>query len=191
MNDAPHNHFAARATAQWNADNARDDARDKLYGRPTFTTGRARFYIPGLAGFGGLLGLAIGAIAAHERGMTSMEGAISGGVAGFLSFLVLSFALKFFFLGIGLGWTGFKTVLGTVTGLGSGYMSSGIFGGLPRATARGGLIGGALGAAIALWLGEPLGEAALRVASVGAAAGAGWRLLRLTMSVLKRGEGPR
>lgn len=191
MNDAPHNHLAARVTAQWNADNARDDARDKLYGRPTFTTGRARFYIPGWAGFGGLLGAAIGAIAAHDRGMTATEGAISGGAAGFLSFLALSLALKFFFMGIGLGWAGIKTGLGAVTGFGGGFMTPGILGGLPRATARGGFIGGALGAALALWLGEPVGDAALRVASVGAAAGAGFRSLRLAMSILKRDEGPR
>lgn len=191
MNDAPHNHFAARATAQWNADNTRDDARDKLYGRPTFTTGRARFYIPGWAGFGGLMGAAIGSIAAHERGMTAMEGAISGGAAGFLSFLALSLSLKFFFMGVGLGWTGLKTALGALLWGGGGFMTSGIFGGLPRATARGGFIGGALGAAIALWLGEPMGDAAMRVASIGAVAGAGWRLLRLTMSILKRDEGPR
>lgn len=189
--DAPHNHYAARFTQQVISDTVHREANERIYGRPTWGTGRSRFYIPGWAGFGGLLGAAIGAISSHDRGISSMEGAISGGIAGFVSFLVLSFALGFFFKGIGLGWTGFKTVLGTFTGLGGIWASSGILGGLPRATARGGAIGGALGMVLALWLNEPVGDAALRVGSCGAAIGAGWRLIRLTRSVLRRGEGPR
>ncbi|MDI1226890.1 MAG: hypothetical protein PSY14_04310 [bacterium] len=189
--DAPHNHYAARFTQQVISDSVNQQANERIYGRSTWGTGRSRFYIPGWAGFGGLLGAALGAIAAHDRGMSSMEGAISGGIAGFVSLLVLSFVLGFFFKGLSLGWTGVKTVLGTVTGLGGIWASSGILGGVPRATARGGAIGGALGTALALWLNEPVDEAALRVASCGAALGAGWRLIRITMGVLRRGEGSR
>lgn len=192
MNDhAPHNHYAARFTSQWQSDVTSQQANERMYGRAYWGTGRSRFYIPGWAGFGGLLGATVGAIAAHDRGMSSMEGAISGGAAGFLSFLALSLVLGFFFKGISLGWLGIKTVTGAVTGMGAGLTTSSIFGGLPRATTRGAFLGGTLGAALALWLNEPVDDAALRVASCGAVIGAGWRLIRLTMNALKRNEGPR
>lgn len=185
--DGPHNHYAARFTRQWLDHIATQEARERIYGVNQYSTGRSRFYIPGWAGFAGLLGAAIGATVAHKYDISSMTGAISGAAIGFLFLL----AIGFFFKGISLGWLGVKTALGTLTGIGGGLVTSSAFGGLPRAIARGGFFGGVLGTGLALWLNEPMGDAALRVASFGAVIGGGWRLIRLTISALKRNEQPR
>ncbi len=183
----PHNQFAARVTRQWNADVARRQANEARYGRADYgARGPSWITFSGWSGFGAVLGMAIGAISAHEHNMGSMTGALLGAAAGAAVFFGISFALGLFFKGINLGWTSVKMLLASLTGIGTGFASTGAFGGLPRAAARGGAAGGIIGILLALWMGEPVGEVVVRLSSFGALAGAGWRIFRLTTGVLKR-----
>lgn len=187
-NEGPHNQFAARVTRQWNADVARQQASERMYGTPDYgAKGPSWITFSGWSGFGGVLGMAIGAISAHEHNMSSMTGALLGAAAGAAVFFGISFVLGIFFKGINLGWTGIKMLLATLTGIGTGFSSTGAFGGVPRAAARGGAAGGVIGVLLALWLGEPTADAALRLSSFGAIAGTGWRIFKLTTAAIKRG----
>jgi hypothetical protein len=187
-NEGPHNQYAARFTRQMNADAARQAASERIYGRPDYgAKGPSWITFSGWSGFGAVLGMAIGAISAHEHNMGSMTGGLLGAAAGAAVFFAISFVLGLFFKGINLGWTGIKMLLASLTGIGTGFASTGAFGGVPRATARGGAAGGVIGVLLALWLGEPVADAALRLSSFGAIAGAGWRIFRLTTAAMKRG----